>query len=104
MRLPLLRLDRAVKVFQDASVEQRRQQEALTGKLMASTGGRWLVGLAGLVVAGIGVGLVIYGVTKRFEKHLKTGEMSPTTRTAGPPARHGRLHRQGRRVRRSPAC
>ena len=29
----------------------------------------------------LGVGLVIYGVTKRFEKHLKTGQMSPKTRT-----------------------
>jgi hypothetical protein len=33
------------------------------------------------VLAIIGVGLVIYGLKKQFEKHLKTGEMSPTTRT-----------------------
>ncbi|WP_406076401.1 DUF1206 domain-containing protein [Micromonospora sp. NBC_00858] len=70
----------AFKVFKDAESNSADQQEALTGKLMTSSGGRWLVGLAGLVLAAIGVGLVIYGIVKRFEKHLKTGEMSPKTR------------------------
>ncbi|MBM0278753.1 DUF1206 domain-containing protein [Micromonospora tarensis] len=70
----------AFKVFKDASSNSADQQEALTGKLMTSSGGRWLVGLAGVVLAVIGVGLVIYGIRKRFEKHLKTGEMSPKTR------------------------
>ncbi|WP_433538175.1 DUF1206 domain-containing protein [Micromonospora sp. CA-249363] len=70
----------AFKVFKDAGSNSADSQEALSGKLMTSTGGRWLVGLAGLVVAAIGIGLVIYGIRKTFEKHLKTGEMSPKTR------------------------
>ncbi|MEU8300133.1 DUF1206 domain-containing protein [Micromonospora sp. NPDC048909] len=70
----------AYKVFSDAGSNSADKQEALTGQAMQSSGGRWLVGLAGLVLAGIGVGLVIYGLVKRFEKHLKTGEMSPRTR------------------------
>ncbi|NJP33906.1 DUF1206 domain-containing protein [Micromonospora thermarum] len=70
----------AFKVFRDASANSADQQEALTGRAMESAGGRWLVGLAGLVLAAIGVGLVIYGLVKRFEKHLRTGEMSPRTR------------------------
>ncbi|RQX07946.1 DUF1206 domain-containing protein [Micromonospora arida] len=70
----------AFKVFKDAGSNSADQQEALTGKLMTSSGGRWLVGLAGLVVAAIGIGLVIYGARKKFEKHLKTGEMNPKTR------------------------
>ncbi|MEV1145504.1 DUF1206 domain-containing protein [Micromonospora sp. NPDC049799] len=70
----------AFKVFKDAGSNSADQQEALTGKAMESAGGRWLVGLAGLVLAAIGVGLVIYGLVKRFEKHLKTGEMDPRTR------------------------
>ncbi|MER7891355.1 DUF1206 domain-containing protein [Micromonospora sp. NPDC094482] len=70
----------AYKVFSDAGSNSADKQEALTGQAMHSTGGRWLVGLAGLMLAGIGVGLVIYGLVKRFEKHLKTGEMSPRTR------------------------
>ncbi|MGK5676975.1 DUF1206 domain-containing protein [Micromonospora sp. URMC 106] len=70
----------AFKVFRDAAANSADQQEALTGKAMESSGGRWLVGLAGLVLAVIGVGLVIYGLVKRFEKHLKSGEMGPETR------------------------
>ncbi|WBB81448.1 DUF1206 domain-containing protein [Micromonospora sp. WMMD882] len=70
----------AWKVFSDAGSNSANQQEALTGELMTSTGGRWLVGLAGLGLAAIGVGLVVYGVIKRFEKHLKTNEMDARTR------------------------
>ncbi|SCF32062.1 protein of unknown function [Micromonospora purpureochromogenes] len=71
----------AVKVFQDASSNSADQQEALSEKLMTSAGGRWLVGLAGLVLAIVGIGMVIYGLKKKFERNLKTGEMSPKTRT-----------------------
>ncbi|MGC4854116.1 DUF1206 domain-containing protein [Micromonospora sp. DT4] len=71
----------AFTVFKDAGSNSADSQEALSGRLMTSTGGRWLVGLAGLVVAAIGIGLVIYGIRKTFEKHLRTGEMSPKTRT-----------------------
>ncbi|WDZ82236.1 DUF1206 domain-containing protein [Micromonospora cathayae] len=70
----------AWKVFSDANSNSADKQEALTGELMTSSGGRWLVGLAGLGLAAIGIGLVVYGLIKRFEKHLKTGEMNPKTR------------------------
>ncbi|MFU8875166.1 DUF1206 domain-containing protein [Micromonospora sp. SL4-19] len=71
----------AIKVFQDASANAADQQEALSAKLMAATGGRWLVGLAGLVLAAVGIGMVIYGFRKKFEKNLKTAAMTPRTRT-----------------------
>ena len=71
----------AVKVFQDASSNGADKQQALSEKLMASGGGRWLVGLAGLVIAIVGIGMVIYGLKKKFEKNLKTAEMSPKTHT-----------------------
>ncbi|MEV5694066.1 DUF1206 domain-containing protein [Micromonospora globbae] len=70
----------AYKVFSDAGSHSADQQEAFTGRAMESSGGRWLVGLAGLVLAAIGVGLVVYGLVKRFEKHLRLGEMSHRTR------------------------
>ncbi len=41
-------------------------QESLTSDLMASTAGRWLVGLVGAVVVGVGVFHVVKGATKRF--------------------------------------
>jgi hypothetical protein len=48
--------------------------------IMSSTGGRWLIGLVGLVVIGVGVGLIVNGLTKKFEEHLKTQEMRPSVR------------------------
>jgi hypothetical protein len=53
----------------------------LTTDLMSSTGGRWVVALAGAALAALGAGLVWYGVSKRFEKHLRTGQMSATAHT-----------------------
>ncbi|ATO13857.1 hypothetical protein CO540_08465 [Micromonospora sp. WMMA2032] len=69
----------AIKVVQDASANASNRQQQLTEKLMASDGGRWLVGLAGLVLAAVGIGMVVYGLKKKFERNLKTGEMSPKT-------------------------
>ncbi|MEG3633714.1 DUF1206 domain-containing protein [Micromonospora palythoicola] len=70
----------AWKVVSDANSDSASQQQDLSARLMESTGGRWLVGLAGLVLAGIGVGMTIYGLKKKFMKRLKTGEMSAKTR------------------------
>jgi hypothetical protein len=70
----------AYQVFNEANSSPSDKQQALTQQLMSSAGGRWLVGLAGLAVLAIGVGLVVYGLTKRFEKNLQTFRMSPRTR------------------------
>ncbi|OKI45055.1 DUF1206 domain-containing protein [Micromonospora sp. CB01531] len=71
----------AVKVFQDASANAADQQQALTAKLMAGTGGRWVVGLAGLVLAAVGVGMIGYGLKKKFERNLKIGQLTPRAHT-----------------------
>jgi uncharacterized protein DUF1206 len=70
----------ALKVVQGVSSSQASGQQQTTAKLMAATGGRWLVGIIGLAVVGIGVGLVGYGVKKAFMRRLKTGEMRPSVR------------------------
>jgi hypothetical protein len=69
-----------VKVVAGASSSQSKNSQKTTSTVMDSTGGRWLIGLVGLVVVGVGVGLCWYGLTKRFEKHLNTAQMSPTVR------------------------
>jgi hypothetical protein len=69
-----------VKVLTGANSSQGDSQQKGASSLMDSTGGRWLVGLIGLIVVGIGIGLVIYGVKKKFLKRLNTQQMSLTVR------------------------
>jgi hypothetical protein len=70
----------AYKVISGANSSQGDSQESTTSSMMDSTGGRWLVGLAGLIVLGVGIGLIVYGVTKKFEKHLNTQQMDGNVR------------------------
>ena len=69
------------RVVTDANTSSAERQQAMSEHLMSSTGGRWLVGLAGVGLAALGIGLAVFGVIKRFEKHLETGRMGPRTRT-----------------------
>ena len=69
-----------IKILRGAAASQADSQQQTTSHLLTATGGRWLVALIGLVVALIGVGLAGYGLTKKFESHLKTGQMRPTVR------------------------
>lgn len=68
------------KVVSGANASQSQSQQSAASSMMDSDGGRVAVGLAGVVVAGIGAGLVVYGLTKTFEKHLDTGRMPPPVR------------------------
>jgi hypothetical protein len=69
-----------VKVVTGANSSQGDKQQKGASTLMDATGGRWLVGLIGLVIVGVGIGLLVYGVKKKFEKHLNTQQMNPTVR------------------------
>ena len=72
----------AVKVLRGGGESTAdKQQEAAAG-LLAEEGGRWLIGLTGVAVFLFGVGLAVYGWVRRFEKHLRTGEMTAQVRTA----------------------
>lgn len=68
----------AVKVATDGgSKSQAGQQQEWTASVMRHTGGRWLIGLVGLIVIICGVVLVVEGITRKFEKYLDRGRMSP---------------------------
>jgi hypothetical protein len=60
---------------------QAQQQETLTARVMKHAYGRWLVGLIGLIVIVIGVGMIVEGVKKKFEKQLRMQELTGATRT-----------------------
>jgi hypothetical protein len=73
----------AFQVFSGAGKATGAQrQEDLSAQLMRSSGGRWLVGLAGLAVGALGVGLIIYGLRKKFERRLHVERMSLRLRQA----------------------
>jgi uncharacterized integral membrane protein len=59
---------------------QARQQQDATAKVMQHSGGRWLVGIVGLIVVIIGLILIMEGIRRRFMKYLRTSQMSPRTR------------------------
>jgi uncharacterized protein DUF1206 len=65
-----------VKVLRGKSASSADTQQQASEDLLASTGGRYTVGLAGVAVAAVGLGLLIYGLLRKFEKHLKTGQMT----------------------------
>ena len=59
---------------------QAQQQATLTARVMRHSFGQWLVGLAGLVVIGVGVAMVVQGVTRKFEKELRMDDLHGRTR------------------------
>jgi hypothetical protein len=60
---------------------QSAQQETLTAKFMKHDYGRWLVGLVGVIVVVIGLGMVVEGLRRKFEKQLRMNELHGATRT-----------------------
>jgi len=73
----------AVLAYGAWTVIQHRHSTAGEGSgagLMKHTYGRWIVAAIGIGLIIGGVALAISGLTRRFRKHLKTGEMGPRTR------------------------
>jgi hypothetical protein len=60
---------------------QSQQQATLTARFMRDQYGRWLVGLVGLIIVLVGLGLIVEGVTKKFEKQLRMYELRGLVRT-----------------------
>ncbi|WP_431039033.1 DUF1206 domain-containing protein [Streptomyces sp. P6-2-1] len=51
----------------------------VTAMALGRPGGRWLVAVAGAVVVGVGAGLVVRAVMRKFRKHLRTAGMGRRT-------------------------
>ena len=69
-----------VKVITGTAGSQSRQQQDVTAQAMQHPAGRWLVGIAGLIVVIIGLVLLIEGIRHKFMKNLRTSQMSARTR------------------------
>jgi hypothetical protein len=59
---------------------QAKRQEDLTASVMHHPGGRWLVGIAGLVIVIVGAVLVLEGIRRKFLKYLNLSRLSQRTR------------------------
>ena len=59
---------------------QVTRQQSITAKIMQHSGGRWAVGIVGAIVLTVGLMLVYEGLTRRFEKYLRTTAMPMPTR------------------------
>jgi len=70
----------AFQVQAGAPTSSAGQQRQATAGVLAHPAGRALVILAALVVVGVGIGLLVYGAKRMFERRLKTGRMSYSTR------------------------
>jgi hypothetical protein len=70
----------AFKIVNGANASMAQSQQTKSATIMAHSGGRWLIGLVGLVVIGVGVGIFVYGWKKKFLQHLNTQQMPPSVR------------------------
>ena len=59
---------------------QSRRQQDMTATAMQHPAGRWLVGLAGLIIVICGLVLVAEGARKKFMKYLRTAQMNARMR------------------------
>ena len=56
---------------------QSRKEQDLTARIMHdSAGGRWLVGIAGVIIVIVGIVLITEGLRRKFLKYLQTSQMS----------------------------
>ena len=67
-------------VIGGARRSQSGQQADWTAKAMSHPGGRWAVGLLGVIVVIVGLILAAQGVRRTFRKYLQTGESARTRR------------------------
>ena len=58
-----------------------QQQQNATAGILAQPAGRFWVTVAGLAVLALGIGMVVYGVRRVFEKRLMTYKMSHSVKT-----------------------
>ncbi|MFF7246015.1 DUF1206 domain-containing protein [Embleya sp. NPDC008237] len=65
---------------QDQGGGSNKTSKDLTAKALDWPGGRYLVGLAGLVLIGFGIGMAVRYALRKFREKLNTGEMSPLQR------------------------
>jgi hypothetical protein len=70
----------AAKAVAGAPSSSAQKQQNATSGVMAHTAGVWLIGLVGVIVFGVAIGMVVYGLKHKFESKLRTSAMRHKTR------------------------
>lgn len=70
----------AIKLIAGAATDKGDSTRDWTARFMGQPFGRWLVGLAGLVVIGVGIYYVYYGYKAKFQRHFEQQRMSQNER------------------------
>lgn len=70
-----------IKAVAGSPSSSSQKQKSTSSGVMAHTAGVWLIGLVGLVVLGVGIGLIVIGVLRKYDQYLLTGQMSRKART-----------------------
>jgi succinate dehydrogenase/fumarate reductase cytochrome b subunit len=68
------------QVISGAHSSEAAKQQDVTASVMHHAGGRWLVGIVGLIVVIAGVALIAQGIRRRFMRYLETSQMSRRAR------------------------
>jgi Domain of Unknown Function (DUF1206) len=68
------------QVLSGAHSSEAGRTQDVTAKVMHHTGGRWLVGIVGLIVVIAGVLLIVEGLRRKFMKQMAISRMSRRTR------------------------
>jgi hypothetical protein len=74
-----------VKILLGSEQQQSQNQKThhTAGMVMSWPAGRWIVGIAGLVIIGAGLWNLYRGIARKFEDKWRTQKMSHTERTWG---------------------
>src|SRR5215218_8642557 len=67
----------AIRFATGSGQSSSQQQQETTAGVFAWPGGQWIVGAAGLVLAGVGVWHIRKGMNKHFLKQIDTSDASP---------------------------
>ena len=70
----------AYRTVSGVGTSSAAQQRAATAGALAHPAGRWLVAAAGVAIVALGVGMVVYGAKRKFEKRLKLSQLTGATR------------------------
>jgi hypothetical protein len=71
----------AIALLAGSRTPQSKQQQGYAATAMSLPAGRWAVGLAGLVVAGVGIFMVVEGIQLRFMRYFPADQVSGRPRS-----------------------